>query len=875
MGLAHDNEGFLTGPKVDIDAASYAKHLAILREIRADSAEMRSDLSLIRKHITKASLVPPPLVVPGRRTSAANDSRERLLGGRRAPQGRSDNPAAPTVSPAAPTVSPAAPLASPSPGAAPQSAPADLGSPAPVIARPRKSNGQFGAGDGPARGDGEDVSARKEKQASLDLSDAAGALRRSAGEMLAGTGQVDPSMAAAKEMKDIVSPALGLFKPLGRLFGRRSGKSDAEKAAQTAVPWYRRLWGELRSINKKSGKGNGMMGMLGLLGGLAGLAGLIVRMSGLGLIGKLLSSLLARAGLGAALGGLGGRRGGRAGTGGRRDRRGGAGGAGGRGGRGGGDRGDRPRGGLLGKLGKGALRKLPLIGALMAGGSALYSMFGGGGQTKKERFEGAGSGIGSIIGGAIGALGGPLGIAAGAMLGNIVGEKVGTWLSTVDWSAIGTTISDTWTATADWTRKAFDGAVGYVKDSWKSVSDLGTKVFSSVSDWFDEKLGKAKELASTAVAAVKNAAGDVVDKAKALGTAAVDKASAFGGAVADKARAAIETAKDAGNAVYDRAGEVRSSVVDAAKNTATRATGGIYKGGSNANQSALIAEMNAQGIKDPKEQAMFMAQMDHESGGFKTYEENLNYSAKGLRKTFGKYYKTDAEASTDARNPEAIANKVYGGRMGNVDPGDGYKYRGRGAIQLTGKDNYARAGKALGLDLVNNPDLAKDPVNAAKIAAWYWKDRKLGDAGRAGDVTTATKKINGGTNGLEDRKAKYEQYLAQASGGGLTKQTADQSMAPPPAAVTRAIATASAAPRIEPLVSPISVTSKPVNYAPPAPDLMKYAPKVAPALPTPIASSAKTAGATTRAEQPLSQNLADRQLAAVATGGIGMQQMRV
>lgn len=117
--------------------------------------------------------------------------------------------------------------------------------------------------------------------------------------------------------------------------------------------------------------------------------------------------------------------------------------------------------------------------------------------------------------------------------------------------------------------------------------------------------------------------------------------------------------------------------------------------------------------------------------------------------------------------------------MGNTDPGDGYKFRGRGAIQLTGKDNYAAAGKDLGLDLVNNPELAKDPDNAGKIAAWYWKKNKLGEAAKSGDVTAVTKKINGGTNGLADRKEKYGEYLAETKSGDLTGQSIapDQQMA--------------------------------------------------------------------------------------------------
>lgn len=825
MALAHDSEGFLTGPKEEIDTAAYAKHIALLREIRADGASVRDDISAIRKALIKSGQAP---AVPNgpRRSERAKSAGDRAA----IALERMTRPNAPLVSPRSSSSSRL------NPGGGPVRGP----------------DGRFGSGAPRKPKETEAEEAKKDKdreddrKSSTALSDAASDLKRTAGEMLSGASQVDPTLAAAKEVKDMLAPVGSVFKPLGRLFGRKGSGSDAEKASDRTtsktVPWYRRLWNELRTLNKKSGKGGGMLG--GLLGGLATLAGLIVRMSGLGLLAKLLGGLL-RGGGGGGLGGLGGGRG--------RNRRGRAGGLGGRSSSSGGGRGGvlgkaggflGKAGGFLGKAGKGLLRRLPLIGALAAGGSALYSMFGGGDQTKKERFEGAGSGIGSLIGGAIGMLGGPLGVIAGAAIGDIVGEKVGAWLSTVDWSAVGDKISDYWKVASDWAKDAFTTSMTFLQDSWQKVADLGTKVFGAVGDWFGEKLGKAKELAASAVSAVKETTAKIVDKAK-----------------------------DASNYLYDKGVQVVADVKDTAKNLATTVTRGAYSGGSNANKDALIKEMNAQGITDPNEQAMFMSQMDHESGGFKTYEENLNYSAKGLRKTFGKYYTNDADAAADARNPEAIANRVYGNRMGNTDAGDGYKYRGRGATQLTGKDNYRRAGAALGLDLVNNPELAKDPANAAKIAAWYWKDRKLGEAGRAGDVEAATRKINGGTNGLADRKTKYAEYLAQAGGGGLTTQTGDQSKAVPPPMVSRAIANASSIPPMAAVASP-GAAAKPISYAPTAPDLMRYAPKAAPTVQTPLASSAKGSGTAQRAEPPLSQNLSDRQLAAVATGGIGMQQMR-
>lgn len=166
-------------------------------------------------------------------------------------------------------------------------------------------------------------------------------------------------------------------------------------------------------------------------------------------------------------------------------------------------------------------------------------------------------------------------------------------------------------------------------------------------------------------------------------------------------------------------------------------------------------------INTPLRTAHYIAQLAHESASFKYNEENLNYSAKALRAVFGKYFKTDKMAEEYARKPEAIANIVYADRMGNGDTasGDGWKFRGRGLIQLTGHDNYEACGKDNGLDLVDNPDpLAKDPFIAVTGAGWYWQSRGLNKYADQDDVKKITKLINGGYNGLEDR----EEFLERA-----------------------------------------------------------------------------------------------------------------
>lgn len=150
----------------------------------------------------------------------------------------------------------------------------------------------------------------------------------------------------------------------------------------------------------------------------------------------------------------------------------------------------------------------------------------------------------------------------------------------------------------------------------------------------------------------------------------------------------------------------------------------------------------------------FLAQILHESGNLKYKSENLNYSAKALRSVFPKYFKTDEIANQYARKPEKIANRVYANRMGNGDEasGDGWNFRGRGLIQLTGRCNYKACRDAIGLDLVKNPDLIIESAEASvRAACWFWTKNNLNAVADKDDCKTCTKLINGGFNGLEDR----------------------------------------------------------------------------------------------------------------------------
>jgi predicted chitinase len=237
--------------------------------------------------------------------------------------------------------------------------------------------------------------------------------------------------------------------------------------------------------------------------------------------------------------------------------------------------------------------------------------------------------------------------------------------------------------------------------------------------------------------------------------------------VVDAGKKAIETATDAAKPAIDAAKETAKAGVDAAKDKARKALEAVEKsspkttealgntwrkvqegagkitahatGKSATNKAAMIAEMDAQGITDPTERAMLMAQVDHESGNF-AFTKEL-----GRDSYFDKY----------------DAGTKIGNRLGNTEKGDGAKFKGRGLIQLTGRANYEAAGKDLGLDLINHPELAETPENAAKTAMWFWKKNKLGDSAKKGDVRTNRHGVNGGENGLADVKQKFGQYLAE------------------------------------------------------------------------------------------------------------------
>jgi predicted chitinase len=623
--------------------------------------------------------------------------------------------------------------------------------------------------------------------------------------------KVDPTIEASKEVAKLVSGPLSAVGNVGKAVIGRGFSGPKDKT----LPWFRRIYGVLKG-SREDNSGYALAENRVLKD--------IERKTGGGAGGNAAHGVLSKIFGGGAslLGGLFGKGGGLL--------------------------------SMLGKGGKGLLKRLPLLGALFAGGSALASIFGGDDPNKtpeenrRDKFTGAGSGIGALIGGGLGMFLGPVGAMIGGVIGDKVGELVGAWLATVDWSKVGATITNAW-----------DGAVTTVKDTWKKVTDgLGEVVdtvkkawdgiTSGIASFLKDKFGidvsglwdSAKKTVAPAVQAVSDTVKPAVDKAKELGGAAVDKAKEVGGAVADYASERASKMAAPITRAYDNA-------VDFGK--------GLVGGGSKANKAAVMAQ--AQTIADPNERAMFLAQVDHESGGFRSTVENTNYKAKGFLANFGKRNHITTEAQAQAildQGEDAKLEAMYGGdwgrkNLGNVEPGDAAKFKGRGVMQLTGRDNYTRAGKALGIDLVNHPELLEDPEVSAKAAMWYWNDKKgLAAAGRAGDVSAATRAINGGANGLSHRDSLFASYRK-----GIANEPA--------------IAMA-AAPAAPPVVAAASV--------PPPPAVPSSATVPAPAAPPPTAQanipqpmgSKPPIDVRVQNDTLAAQDLRDRRLAQIATGGI-------
>ena len=164
-------------------------------------------------------------------------------------------------------------------------------------------------------------------------------------------------------------------------------------------------------------------------------------------------------------------------------------------------------------------------------------------------------------------------------------------------------------------------------------------------------------------------------------------------------------------------------------------------------------------VNTPKRQAAFIGQCAVESANFTRLQENLNYSAQRLTQVWPSRFPNINMAESYAHNPEKLADFVYAGRMGNLQDGDGWKFHGRGLIQLTGRENYANCGSSIGVDIIDNPDLLLTPKYAALSAGWFWNRKQLNLLADSGDIETMTKRINGGLTGLNERIAKITKAL--------------------------------------------------------------------------------------------------------------------
>jgi len=326
--------------------------------------------------------------------------------------------------------------------------------------------------------------------------------------------------------------------------------------------------------------------------------------------------------------------------------------------------------------------------------------------------------------------------------GEVGAKIIAGWDSVVSaFAPVTESISKGW----DTVKGGFDSLIGGMVSSWDAFTGfLKDKFGIDIPAIFKPVVDVSKKVVETATEAVKGGAN--------IASKAVD-------AVAKSSPKTTEALGKGWDKVTEGAGKI-----------ASHATGRTA-----ANKAAMLNEMAAQGITDPNEQAMLMAEVDHESGGFTSTREKSHTRAS----TVMAVSKTAREAGLPAvetavaQGGDAVAELMYGGRMGNTEKGDGAKYKGRGLIQLTGKDNYAAASKGLGIDLVNHPELAETPEVAAKTAMWFWKKNKLGDSAKKGDVRTNRHGVNGGEIGLAEVEKKRDKYLEAANNGELNASPAE------------------------------------------------------------------------------------------------------
>lgn len=415
----------------------------------------------------------------------------------------------------------------------------------------------------------------------------------------------------------------------------------------------------------------------------------------------------------------------------------------------------------------------------------------------------------------------------------------------------------------------FTKILGPIALLWGSF-ELGQWVGKKIYEWLDQS-GLMNKVFEAFDSISKGISG-----AWATATDGFIKALDFFKSIPDRVGAVL-TAIDQGVRKIPVIGDIYGKAADATKATATQAKAGYDTGRgtptdapapsgpvqvaarsvggtvgkavtATSNASMMLKSAYDAGITSPKELANFMGQNAHESGNFTQLQENLNYKPEQLLKTFkgrnGMNTLDDAKRIVGG-GQGAIAEAVYGGAwgaksLGNTEAGDGEKFKGRGFTQLTGKSNYAAASKALGIDLVNNPDQAADPETAAKISAWFWK-KNVSARGAGMDPVLARKAMNGGFNGLADANTKVAEWDTKIAGGAMPGVTAATS---------------------------VTSGGLPAYVPAPVPTLPAKLPAM-PEISIPAPSTEKDRPTVVSIRQPIGQDVSDRSIAHVVTGGLG------
>ncbi|MCZ0926432.1 hypothetical protein L0636_00835 [Halomonas janggokensis] len=527
--------------------------------------------------------------------------------------------------------------------------------------------------------------------------------------------------------------------------------------------------------------------------------------------------------------------------------------------------------------------------------------------------------IGTAVGGIVGAIAGGY---FGGNAGETIGEEVGGWVTDLRqsnlvsalaqrweyattfmssiWSQTSDGIADRWGVATDAFQSLWDSSTAKFNSTWESLSSTLAERWTSVTDEMKGVWSSAVSIASESWSAFTDAMGSANDWiAEKTGVDVAEAARETGQWVSERAIETSEWVSERGDSVAawaaDRAEAAADRVEDATswlggklsagaswvgeKTGVTTAVNTVRNAHNEASaKPALTQAMAEAGITDPNEQAAFMGQMHHESGGFRTMEESFNYSSADRIMAVSRTARDQGPEAVEAamaEGPEAIAELMYGGRMGNTEPGDGHRYRGRGFTQLTGRDNYTAASEALGIDLVNNPDMAADPEVAAKVSTWYWQNREgLSEAAQQGDTREVTRLINGGDNGLADREKATQGYLAAAKAGEFTvsptgkpdtRSSSAGGPSPPKAPTPPVVASyldnlglSSRSPALG------ASTSAPVSIPPLRVPPVNEAPTVS----VPLASTGERANGQqpSREPQDVSRDIGDRRIAHIVTG---------